>query len=286
MTDPILLTDEQMREFIVNGYLVFEPTVPEGTHEACYERLNQIIDSELNPGNNILPRVPAMRHVLNSPEVRGALISVLGPNYLEHPHRYCHPLKPVEETVPAAEAEERLRRNCHQDGYTPMGHPRQHYLRYARIMYYPQDSPVELGPTHVIPGTQFNRGLTDEDRARALPLAGRAGTVSLTHFDVGHAAGVSLLPMHRHMIKFIYMRAAEPTAPTWNCKSMHWQKPQQIESPYDLELAWAHTWDWLCGKRDRYASWPQATGDVPALIAQLDPEVDLAQRLAGRGHNN
>ena len=83
MTDPILLTDEQMREFIVNGYLVFEPTVPEGTHEACYERLNQIIDSELNPGNNILPRVPAMRHVLNSPEVRGALISVLGPNYLE-----------------------------------------------------------------------------------------------------------------------------------------------------------------------------------------------------------
>ena len=158
MTDPILLTDEQMREFIVNGYLVFEPTVPEGTHEACYERLNQIIDSELNPGNNILPRVPAMRHVLNSPEVRGALISVLGPNYLEHPHRYCHPLKPVEEAVPEAEAEERLRRNCHQDGYTPMGHPRQHYLRYARIMYYPQDSPVELGPTHVIPGTQFNRG--------------------------------------------------------------------------------------------------------------------------------
>ena len=102
MTDPILLTDEQMREFIVNGYLVFEPTVPEGTHEACYERLNQIIDSEPNPGNNILPRVPAMRHVLNSPEVRGALISVLGPNYLEHPHRYCHPLKPTEEPVPAA----------------------------------------------------------------------------------------------------------------------------------------------------------------------------------------
>ena len=28
MYEPILLTDEQMREFIVNGYLVFEPTVP------------------------------------------------------------------------------------------------------------------------------------------------------------------------------------------------------------------------------------------------------------------
>ena len=41
MTDPILLTDEKMREFIVNGYLVFTPTVPEGTHETCYHKLNE-----------------------------------------------------------------------------------------------------------------------------------------------------------------------------------------------------------------------------------------------------
>lgn len=279
MHEPILLTDEQMREFIVNGYLVFEPTVPEGTHEACYQKLNAIIDSEANPGNNILPRVPEMRHILNCPEVRGALISVLGPDYLEHPHRYCHPLKPAAAPFPAAaEAEERLRKNCHQDGYTPMGHPRQHYLRYARIMYYPQDSPVELGPTHVIPGTQFNRGLTDEDRARTLPVAGKAGTVSLTHFDIGHAAGVSLLPRHRHMIKFIYLRGAEPMEPNWDCQSTEWQKPAQITAPYDLELAWAHNWDWQCGKRDRYASWKKSDGDMAALIGQLD-EGDLEQRL-------
>ena len=175
MTDPILLTDEQMREVYRQWLSVFEPTVPEGTHEACYERLNQIIDSELNPGNNILPRVPAMRHVLNAPEVRGALISVLGPNYLEHPHRYCHPLKPAEESVPAAEGRRKAAPQLPSGWVHADGSSAQHYLRYARIMYYPQDSPVELGPTHVIPGTQFNRGLTDEDRARALPLAGRAG---------------------------------------------------------------------------------------------------------------
>ena len=104
MTEPILLTDEQIREFVVNGYLVFEPTVPEGTHETCYRKLNEIIDTELNPGNNILPRVPEMRHILNSPEVHGALISVLGPDYLEHPHRYCHPRKPAEEPVSEEEA--------------------------------------------------------------------------------------------------------------------------------------------------------------------------------------
>ena len=86
MLEPILLTDEQIREFIVNGYLVFEPTVPKGTHEACYGRLNEIMDPEANPGNNILPRVPEMRYVFNSPEVRGALLSVLGPGYLGPSH--------------------------------------------------------------------------------------------------------------------------------------------------------------------------------------------------------
>ena len=285
MSQPVLLTDEQIRQFIVNGYLVFEPTVPEGTHEACYSKLNEIIDTEANPGNNILPRVPEMRHILNSPEVHGALLSVLGPGYLEHPHRYCHPLKPIEEVPSAAEAEERLQNNCHQDGYTPMGHPRQHYLRYARIMYYPQDSPVELGPTHVIPGTQYNRGLTKEDRANTLPVAGRAGTVSLTHFDVGHAAGVSLLPRHRHMIKFIYMRSTEPREPTWDCRVAGWEKPQDITAPHNLELTWSHQWDWLCGKRDRYASWKEGQAgaatdaDTDALIAESNDGPDLARRL-------
>ncbi len=288
MYEPILLIDEQMREFIVNGYLVLEPTVPEGTHEACYRKLSEIIDSELNPGNNILPRVPEMRHILNAPEVHGALISVLGPDYLEHPHRYCHPLKPVGKVPTPEEAEARVRKNCHQDGYTPMGHPRQHYLRYARIMYYPQDSPVEVGPTHVIPGTQFNRGLTDEDRAQAVPVAGKAGTVSLTHFDVGHAAGVSLLQRHRHMIKFIYVRGAEPTEPMWNCQSTAWKKPNFITAPYDLEHVWAHQWDWQCGKRDRYETWKQDAGEVAALVEQLKEEdlerrLEAAKKLAGFG---
>ena len=279
MTEPILLTDEQMREFIVNGYLVFEPKVPEGTHETCYRKLNEIIDAEKNPGNNILPRVPEMRHILNSPEVHGALISVLGADYLEHPHRYCHPLKPSEQPVSEQQAYEGMLKNSHQDGYTPMGHPRQHYLRYARIMYYPQDSPVELGPTHVIPGTHFNRGLTDEDKARNMPVVGKAGTVSLTHFDIGHAAGVSRLPVHRHMIKFLYLRGAEPMAPSWDCKSTQWQRPQQITAPYDLELAWSHGWDWLCGKRDRYESLQQASGDVAEVIGELNAGVKLQQRL-------
>lgn len=282
MEEPRLLTDAEMQTFLATGYLVMRPSVPDGIHETIYRRLNAIIDEEPNPGNNILPRVPEMRHILNSPEVRGALISVLGEDYLEHPHRYCHPVWPVDDPPSEEAARERLLKNSHQDGYTPLGHPRQHYLRYARIMYYPQDSPEEVGPTHVIPGSQFNKGLTDEDRERLIPVTGEAGTVSLTHFDIGHAAGVSRVPRFRHMIKFLYLRASEPVAPSWDSRSTDWKRPAQVDVPYDLELVWSHGWDWLCGKTDRYASWKEkhrvSKADVPGLIEKLRVDGDLEAR--------
>ena len=291
-THPILLNDEQIREFIVNGYIVLQPSVPESLHEIICAKLTKVLGEGTNPGNNVLPRVPEMRHILNSPEVQGALISLLGEDYIEHPHRYCHHLGPAPE--PSLKPKTRVAANCHQDAYTPLGRPRQHYSRYARVMYYPQDTPLALGPTHVIPGTQFNKGLTDEDRGQALPIAGKTGTVSLTHFDVGHAAGVNTVNKPRHMIKFIYTRGSEPKAPSWDCENTVWQKPRDPQSPYDLELAWSHVWDWMCGKRNRYESFQQnggqqngshpnrekpANGNLSQLITDLATEQALDTRL-------
>ncbi len=279
---PIPLTDEQMRQFIVDGYIMLEPSVPDELHGTIRRKLADILEAGSNPGNNVLPRVPEMRHILNSPEVRGALISTLGEGYIEHPHRYCHHLAAV--TDPDPEPAVKLAANCHQDSYTPLGRPRQHYSRFARIMYYPQDTPIELGPTHAIPGTQFHKHLTDEDRTQAIPMEGKAGTVSLTHFDVGHAAGVNLLNQPRDMVKFIYVRASEPTAPSWDCQSLQWQNPAAIETPYHLELVWSHMWDWLCGKRDRYESFRNSgiqltKSHLSQYISDLGKDKSFADRL-------
>jgi HEAT repeat protein len=280
---PILLTDEQMREFIVNGYLVLQPSVPDALHQTISQKLTETLALLHNPGNNILPLVPEMRHIINSPEVQGALISVLGEGFFEHPHRFCHALAPA--TEKSVDLAAQVAKNCHQDGYSPLARSRQHYLRNARIMYYPQDTPLERGPTHVIPGTQFNQGLTDEERASALPVAGKAGTVSLTHFDLGHAAGVNLVDQPRHMVKFIYIRASAPTAPTWDCQNSQFQKPGNIQAPHDLQVAWSHHWDWLCGKQDRYESIRNqrggpASGAVAGLAADLAEGFPLDRRLA------
>ena len=136
-------------------------------------------------------------------------------------------------------------------------------------MYYPQNTPITLGPTHVIPGTQFNQGITDADRARAIPVDGEAGTVSLTHFDVGHAAGLNTVNQPRHMVKFIYVRATEPVTPSWNCLNRQWQKPQDVQALHDLNLTWAHVWDWMCGKKDRYHSIREKNSLSASEVSQL-----------------
>ena len=280
---PCLLDDEQIREFIANGYIKIELTLPGEIHEAIAPKLDLILDRGPNLGNNVLPHAPEFRHVLNAPEVRGALISLLGEDYIEYPHRFCH------HTVRAAEVLEDISaevgRRYHQDYYTPLSRPRQHYARYARIIYYPRDTPAAHGPTHVTPGTQFHKSVTDEDRAGAIPMEGSAGSLWITHFDVAHGVGVNLSDVTRHMIKFIYIRRTEPTSPSWNCRSECWRNPHNLQASWDLEVVWSHLWDWMCGNRNRYHSFTSdtgaaANGNVADLIAALRADKPLDSVLA------
>lgn len=288
---PIPLRGEQIRQFIADGYLILRPSLPGDLHESIRRRLDQAVpDRAGNPGNNILPLVPEMRHVLRSPEVHGALQTLLGPDYLEHPHRFCH----VEERPADSDADlrgpERLAKlaaNCHQDSYTPLARPRHHLVRYARIMYYPQDTPEQLGPTHVIPGTHLNTALSDAERTRPIPVAGPAGTVSITHFDVGHAAGINRSGQRRFMVKFIYQRASPPAAGDWPGAERRWRDPQRYGGARQ-SLAWSHLWDWLRGAGDRYASLrggalPQAgrpDGNADSTAQALTDDRPSAERVA------
>lgn len=287
--DPILLSDEQIRQYIANGYVQIETDVPAHIHTTIGRKLDEMVAEGPNLGNNVLPRVPEFRHILNSPQVRGALSSLLGPDYVEHPHRYCHDSRPLEETpddIPA-----RVAQQSHQDSYTPMSRPRQHYSRYARIIYYPRDTPIELGPTHVTPGTSYHKVVTEEDRYAVQPMVGPAGSLWITHFDVIHAAGVNLTDQVRHMIKFIYLQRSVPAAPSWDCRDQQWRNPADLQCPWDLEIAWSHMWDWMCGKQNRYDSFfngAAAEGNLAHLIdvlekSSLEDQLAAVRQLAALG---
>ena len=81
------LTDDQMASFVINGYHVVKPQLASGINTQIYNALEAL---PTNPGDAVLDTVPQLHQVWDSPEVDGALTSMLGPDYEMFPHRHCH----------------------------------------------------------------------------------------------------------------------------------------------------------------------------------------------------
>ena len=250
MQEDYLLNDEQIREYICNGYLVLSPDLSREVHEAIDQKLQWMLDEDYNPGNNILPRISEMNQVIESPVIRGALSSVLGKDYVVHPHRFCHSNMPGKMTENGPEIGDGSTSfiGWHQDSHSPLSRPRHHFSRYAMILYYPQDTPATMGPTQLIPGTQYAGNISAEDYSRGKQFGGNAGTCLLVHFDVAHGGSLNTDSRCRHMVKFVFARVSEPTSPSWNTKSGDWECPKKNESPYNANILWKRNWDWMCGK--------------------------------------
>ena len=305
-----LLNDEQIRHFIVNGYVNVTADVPTHIHEAIYDRTDELFagatdfrgDRQHNPLNNILPLVPELQVVLESPEVRGALTSILGNGYVMHPHRHCHP-NFLESTPSGKEdGEERLMMPLHKDGHAGGKRPRHRTPRWAILFYYPQPCLAEQGPTCIIPGTQYIREfMLDGERQRheihaeggngtrllsegflnrnLVPMSGELGTVWIMHFDMVHSYLQNYVPLNRYGMKFVFMRTEQPTAPSWDSETDIWQPPEVNHVPYDAEILWTYIWNWMSGKTDLYETdRPDTTVDVAAAVAALktdDPNVRM-----------
>ena len=71
-----LLTDSQIHDFIVNGFITVKTDLPPSFHQEVYARTTEIFEKEGNPGNNLLPRMPMINEVFEDPWVAGAFTSV------------------------------------------------------------------------------------------------------------------------------------------------------------------------------------------------------------------
>ena len=167
-----LLNDEGMREFIRKGYITFEADMPAGFHEAVFKRTEETMERAGNPGNNIIAVIPELQEVLDHPRVTGTLSSILGADYHLDAHRYCH-RRPFH-----AEAQSHL----HKDGPSQ----RHHRTRRCMAFYYPQDTTVALGPTTVVPGSQYYNREPDAEVGDEIPFCGPAGSITIVHYDLWH----------------------------------------------------------------------------------------------------
>ena len=85
-----LLGDADVARCIVTGYHLLQPDLPPGLNERIAARLDAL---ESNPGDAVTEAVPELWQVLDHPAVRGALVSLLGPDYevQAHHHWHCKP---------------------------------------------------------------------------------------------------------------------------------------------------------------------------------------------------
>ncbi len=264
MTAPVLLTDDEMQRFIAHGYLLLKTRLPESFHQNIYERFDKLIgiDAKLNPGNNLLPAVPELNQVFADPVVRGALTSVVGPDYVMHPHRALH------NNPPGSDAQ-----RLHKDSYWGyLRRVRNHRSRWVMIMYVPQATPLEHGPTGVVPGSQYQMQRPDESVMPEVAGCLDAGGFLLIHYDIWHRKMKNLTANKRFMMKFEFIRMHEPKQASWDHQDPAWRL---ADLPgIDLSAVWRRQWNWLRGAPNE-AETNQVPGDVAATFEGSDRGASL-----------
>lgn len=304
---PLLLDDAAMRRFIIDGYLMLKPDLPAGFHDRIYHQIERMLAEGGNPRNNLLPRVPELQQLFDHPTVHGALLSILGPEYYLHLHRHVH------DNPPGSKGQTLHKDSLYNSRYAVDETRRHHRTRWAMLFYYPQDTPVELGPTAIMPRSQY-LNTQPPPGLEELPLAGEAGTVVIVHYDLLHRGMPNTSDRMRYMVKFLFTRMTEPRTPSWDHRDGGWEPTADAQ-----EGIWRHLWDWHCGRgpggrladtrqpdrglpvvalADRLHHEDETTGlsaayelglrgeeAVPALIRALRAETEAAPRNAAYAFN-
>lgn len=261
----IQLTDEQMRDFIINGYITVKTDFPASFHEQIFQQLEVMFEKTGNWGNNVLPLIPEIQHVFEHPVVHGAMQGVLGANYMMHPHRYCH-------YNPSGSGGQ----GFHKDTYEGDEQIRRHKCRWTMAFYYPQDTADDMGPTAVLPGSHYYETHESAHEQPDTSLCGEAGTVTIVHYDLWHRATPNESENKRYMLKFLFSRLDEPSAPDWQSDIADWQAVSEGIAPDHPEL-WETQWDWNYGKQNGTAN-GVSSSEVDTLLETLNNE-DEKQRL-------
>ena len=253
------LTDEEMRDFIVNGYVKIKTDFPPSFHENIRQQLDTMFEGTGNLGNNVLPLIPEIQEVFDHPIVHGAMQGVLGENYVMHSHRYCHFNQQGSEG-----------QNFHKDTYEGDEQIRRHRCRWTMAFYYPQDVTEDMGPTAVLPGSQYYETGESAHQQPDLSLCGEAGTVTIVHYDLWHRAMPNSSDKKRYMLKFLFSRLDEPQSPSWKSETTDWNALGNGNGVEHPEL-WESLWDWYNGKQNGTANGVSHT-EVDTLIETLDSD--------------
>ena len=234
---------------------MLDGVVPDQINHQTSEYLNT--DDFFEP-TDILSQDWFQQHVIQNPEAAGAIRSLLGADFhlpvLMSNHRVKCPMQNFG--------------GWHVDGNFDFTHE----LNYLQVFYYPQDTPIEMGPTQIVPGSHLIR-----NKARfmghlgsirnTLPTTAPAGSIFLTIYHIWHRRGPSHTSGIRNLLKYFYCRT-KPSHRDWQTESdfdfatADYSPPiSSFTEQFRGDIKVAEMFLWLCGQHPNFQnlggqSWP------------------------------
>lgn len=289
MTDPrtpYLLSDEQVQRFIADGFIELQSDLGSEFHASVTEELSFALKRESRwLGDNLVPRIPILEELLESPILVGALQSLLGPEFAWTPHRFPHNSEPLNlaaaplkfdpfENQPAMGEGSMSGSGWHQDGHSKGGRSRWHTCRAINVFYFPHDTPIQMGPTRLLAGSHLYATLRNVVPAQVVFGEQKAGSIIVADFDLGHAGTPNQTEASRYMLKFVALRMQNPNEPSWQHENPKWDTPNGLSTPDSLPSAWQSIWNWL-------RAVPRSEDIDPPPISQM---AQLLGALAAQNH--
>lgn len=182
-----LLTARQMAEFAVNGFLIVPDIVPQAYNEQAAAEMRKY---ENGTGKYWFESA-VIQEIFNLPQVKGALQSFVGTSPV-YDHSHLHIVK----------AHNHKGQGYHADSVIdtrPFGYD-------IQAFYFAHDTPDEMGPTLVLPGSHLRR-VSNGSISRYKNIVGqrrlvsKAGTIAFMHHAIWHCAQPNFTDATRYVFK-------------------------------------------------------------------------------------
>ncbi len=222
------LSSVQMARFVADGYLTFPSLVPDEINRAALEEMRSETLSDAGyRGERFRDRYcgMAMGGVFRHPPVAGLIASLVGtdPIFDLHALHVLHPHCGAS--------------NWHQDAVIDA---KAHFD--LQLLYFPHDTPRELGGTMLLPGSHFRR-INVFEVGRYKNFVGQvqtvcpAGTVVALHHGIWHCSQPNSTDRQRLMFK-IRLAATEPQVGLFDVRDLD---DPEVEAILSREPFWAGT---------------------------------------------
>jgi ectoine hydroxylase-related dioxygenase (phytanoyl-CoA dioxygenase family) len=216
-----LLNAHQMAEFVSQGYVALPAVVP--------DTLNQLVHQDLRtyqgPSGQFWFQTEHIQSVFNLPRVKGAIESLVGKDPV-YDHSAIHVVGPGH----------RRAQTYHQDSIIdtrPLAFD-------VQAFYFCHDTPYEMGPTLVLPGSHLRKANTAsisryKNVLGQVRLACERGTVVFMHHGIWHCAQPNATDTLRYMFK-LRLRPSVPQRGLFNTAEV--DDPEVKKTMYQAYQPW------------------------------------------------